>query len=82
MDKNMNINPNQLDALLKIAGKKLGTTPERLKSQLESGKFDNAMGNMSQSQSEMFKKALSDPEFAKKLLSTPQAQELYKKLGK
>lgn len=77
----MNMNQKQLDALLKIAGKKLGTTPENLKSQLESGKFDNAISGMTPQQNALFKQALSDRQLAEKILSSPQAQEIYKKLS-
>lgn len=76
------MSPEQLDALLKLAGKKLGTTPENLKSQIENGAFTAAASNLSPQQSAMLSKALSDPKIAEKMLSSPQAQELYKKLSK
>lgn len=78
----MNMNEKQLDALLKMAGKKLGTTPENLKAQLESGTFDKAISGMTPQQSMLFKQALSDKQLAEKILSSPQAQEIYKKLSK
>lgn len=76
-----NPNPKQYKALLKIAGKKLGTSPENLKNQIENGVFDSAVKNMNQQQAMLFKQALSDPSFAEKILSSPQAQQLYKKLS-
>lgn len=77
----MNLNQEQYDALLKIAGKKLGTTPENLKAQIESGTFDSAIKGMNQQQANLFRQAVSDPKFAEKILSSPQAQELYKRLS-
>ena len=78
----MNFNEKQLDALLKMASKKLGTSPDVLKNQLQQGKFDNAMSNMSPQQSAVFKSALNNPEIAEKMMNTPQFEELYKKLSK
>lgn len=78
----MNINPKQLDALLKIAGKQLGTTPDELRKQLESGSFDNAIKQLPPQQQMMLSQALTDPTLAKKILSSPQAKEIYNKLSK
>ena len=78
----MNINPKQLEALLNLAGKKLGTSPEQLKSQLENGNLQNAVDNLPPHQSAMLRQALADPKVAEKVLSSPQAQEIMKKLSK
>ncbi|MCD8327935.1 MAG: hypothetical protein LUC25_02435 [Ruminococcus sp.] len=78
----MKINDKQLEALLSVASKKLNTSPETLKSQLESGVFDQALSSMNKTDAERPTKALSDPKVAQKILSTPQAQEIYKKLSK
>lgn len=79
---NNNIDSKKIEALLSVASKKLGTDPNTLKNQLENGSFDKALGNLPQSQQAKLMKALSDPKSAEKLLSTPQAQEIYKKLQK
>lgn len=78
----MNMNKNQLNGLLNLASKKLGTTPETLQKQLESGQFDKALAGMNSTDSKRLKEALSNPKVAEKILSTPQAQEIYKKLTK
>ena len=39
----LNIKPDQLDELLRMAAKKLGTTPENLRAQIESGQFDSLL---------------------------------------
>ena len=64
-----------------MASKKLGTSPEVLKAQLKNGQFDSATSNMTPQQSAAFKSAISDPKIAEKMMSTPQFQELYKKLS-
>jgi len=76
------MNPQALQALLGMASKKLGTTPDVLQKQLQDGTFEKALSNMSGTDATMLKKALSDPKTAEKILSTPQAKAIYKKLQK
>ena len=71
-----------LSALLKIASAKLGTTPEKLQSQLQSGQFEKALGGMKGKEASALRSALSDPKSAEKILSTPQARALYDKISK
>ncbi len=71
---------NQLESLLKLAATRLGTTPEHLKQAAESGEMSKIIGNGKES--EMISKVLSDPNAANKLLSSPQAMQLLKMLGK
>ncbi|NLP27051.1 MAG: hypothetical protein GX365_06860 [Clostridiales bacterium] len=75
-----NINPKNLDSMLKIAGKKLNMDPNTLKTQLEQGKFDGALNNMSASDAEKFKKVMNNPKLAEQIMSSEQAQAIYKKL--
>lgn len=82
MNSNGNIDSKKLAALLSIASQKLGTDPATLKSQLESGSFEKALGNMPQGQAQKLRQAMSDPKTAEKLLSDPKAKEIYKKLQK
>ncbi len=48
----MKINDKQLEALLSVASKKLNTSPETLKSQLESGVFVLALSSMNKTDAE------------------------------
>ena len=73
------LNNNQLENLLKITASRLGTTPEALKTAAESGQLDKIVGG---NQASELQKVLSDPEAAKKLLSSPQAQKLLELFGK
>jgi hypothetical protein len=79
MNKN-NIDPKNLNALLDVVSKKIGVPPEKLKSELESGKFDSAISAMSQKDAARFQQAVKNPKLVDKLMSTPQAKALYKKL--
>lgn len=74
-------NPQALQALLSIASKKLNTTPEVLQRQLQDGTFEKALAAMPGNEAAMLRQALSNPKTAEKILSTPQAQAIYKKLN-
>jgi 5'(3')-deoxyribonucleotidase len=77
---NQNINPQNLDALLRIVSAKINVPPDVLKSQLEKGQFDAALNNMNKEESNKFRQVMSNPKLAEKIMTTPQAQELYKRL--
>lgn len=74
------LNQNQLEALLKLTAGRLGTTPEALKNAAQNGDLSNVL-EQNESNAAL-QKVLSDPEAAKKMLSTPQAQKLLKMLQK
>ena len=74
-----NMNPQQVDQLLQAASKKLGVPPEQLRSELESGKYDKVLKNMSQKA--MLQKVMQNPKMMEKLISSPQAKALYQKLS-
>ncbi len=71
--KQPNFSETQLEALLKLTSQRLGTTPEALKQAAQNGTLSNMLG---QDGSAAMEKVLKDPEAAKKLLSSPQAQKL------
>ena len=77
---NLNFDPKQMDQLLKIVSSKLGVSPENLKNDLESGKFDSAIKNMKPSEAAKFNQMVNNPKMLEKFMTTPQAQALYKKL--
>jgi len=76
-----NIDPKQLNALLSAVSRKIGVPPEKLKSELEAGKFDSALASMGKSEAVKFQQAVNNPKMIEKMMSTPQAQALYKKLS-
>ncbi len=75
-----NIDPKKADELLKVVSKKLNIPAETLKRQLEEGKFDTALNNMGKEESQKFKTVMNNPKLMEKIISTPQAQALYKKI--
>lgn len=80
MNKN-NIDPKALGGLLDAVSKKLGVPSQQLRNELESGKFDSAIAGMSEKDAMKFKQAVNNPKLVEKLMSTPQAKALYKKLS-
>lgn len=76
-----NMNPQALQGLLSVASKKLGTTPEQLQKQLQDGTFDKALAGMPKNEAAMLTQALSNKAMAERILSSPQAQAIYKKLS-
>lgn len=80
MNKN-NIDRKSLNGLLEVVSKKIGVSSEKLKSELEAGKFDSALSGMSKSDAAKFQQAVNNPKLVEKLMSTPQAKAIYKKLS-
>ena len=72
-------NPN-FENLLKSVSDKLGKSPEELKKASETGNIENLLGNLWPNDAQKIQKILSDKNAANKILSTPQAQSLIKKL--
>lgn len=66
--------------LLKSVSNKLGKSPEELKQASQSGDVSNLLGNLNPTDAQKIQKILSDKNVANKILSTPQAQSLIKKL--
>lgn len=75
------LSPEAMQNLLKEASRQLGTDPATLSSQLRSGSLGNAMSKMSPNEKQMLSRALSDKENCRRVLSSPQAQALIRKLG-
>lgn len=75
------LDPKQVDALLEAAGKKLGVPPQQLRKELESGKFDPLLRNLNQKDSAKVQKVLQDPSLLEKVMQSPQAKALYRKLS-
>lgn len=76
-----NIDPKKLDGLIQAVSKKIGVSPDKLKKELEAGKFDSAISAMNKNDAAKFQQAVNNPKLIEKMMSTPQAQALYKKLS-
>ena len=74
------MNEREIQSLLALAAKRLHTTPEALRA-AANGDLQNIMGGQNNAAASQLNRVLSDPEAAKKLLSTPAAQKLFEALG-
>lgn len=81
MNNNNNIDPKKVNGLLEAVSKKIGVPAEKLKKELEAGKFDSAISAMNKNDAAKFQQAVNNPKLIEKMMSTPQAQALYKKLS-
>lgn len=71
----------KVNKLLGEVSEKYGISKEQLESAAQSGNIENLLKNTNPNQSKQIENVLSDPEKAKKLLQSPQAQALMKLLG-
>ena len=74
------VTPDQLQALLKFASKKLGTTPEKLAETVQSGGVAGISSELPPDQAEKIEEVLHDKAKAQALLQTPEAQKLIAQL--
>ncbi len=75
------MNNNEMNKLMENARKKAGIDINKMKQAAEKGNLDDFINqNLSADASKKLKNVLTDKSAAEKLLSTPQAKELMKKL--
>lgn len=75
------MNNNDLNKIMKNAQQKTGIDMQKMKQAADSGKLDDFINkNLSSDATKQLKSVLTNKEAAEKLLSTPQAKELMKKL--
>ncbi len=79
MDIKDKLQSSNAEPLLKAVSSKLGIPPEELRAQLEAGKFDSAIQRMNPGEAAKFQQAMQNPKLIEKLMSSAQAQALYKK---
>lgn len=65
--------------LFKMAAERMGTNSERLQQAAQNGEIDKMISGLDEKQAQQLQKILNDPKAAERMLSTPQAQMLFKK---
>ena len=71
---------NELEKLLKIASERLGTSPEQLKQGAQQGELSQLISNLDPVDAQSLQRVLNDRDAAQKLLDTPEAKELMRRL--
>lgn len=74
------LNNSEINNLLNGLSERLNTTPEQLKANLEKGNLDSVVSKMSSGQAKRLQKILDNPQQSEKILNSPQAQAIIKKL--
>ena len=69
-----------LDQLVQQISQKMGTDPNKLRTSAQKGDVSQVLTGLSQEDAQKVQKILSDKNAQEKLLATPQAQMLLKKL--
>lgn len=77
-----NITPQQADALLRLAGQKLGRDPQALKAQLQSGQLDSLVQGLPAEQRQKLASLLGNPQAMNQLLENPQLRQMLSQLTK
>jgi hypothetical protein len=74
------LNNSEINNLLNGLSQRLDTTPEVLKENIEKGNLNNILNKMNSHQAKRIQKILDNKEQSEKILNSPQAQAIIKKL--
>lgn len=81
MNKNQkNNNSSSFDELLNRAGASAGTSPEKLEQAAKEGRLNEIFKGMDKAQLSKVQNILKDREATERILNSPQAQELMRRL--
>lgn len=73
-------NKDQINELIQQLSQRLNTDTNQVEAALKKGNFDKVLEKMDKGKAEKIQRILSDPEQANKVLSSPQAQAIIKRL--
>ncbi|MEF2919047.1 MAG: hypothetical protein U0O22_01090 [Acutalibacteraceae bacterium] len=76
----MNNKDKQIQDLINSLSQRLGENPENLKANAQQGDISKIINKMDSNQAKKLQNILNDKEATERLLQTPQAQALIKKL--
>lgn len=70
-----------MDSLFNQAGKQAGVSAEQVKQSVNSGDFSTLLSAMKPEDAKRFHQAINNPDLAKQILSSPQAQALLRRFS-
>lgn len=73
---NFNFSQNQMDQLLHMASKKMGTDPENLKQQMQNGSYETILNGLPSPQAAQIRNFMSNPQALEQLMNSPKVREL------
>lgn len=72
---------SSMEKMIELASKKLGISSEKLKHSLETGNVEDMLGNMRKEDAEKLKSVMNNPSVKEKLLKSPEAANIIKKMN-
>lgn len=74
------LNKSEIQGLVSGLSQRLNTPPEQILSNIENGNLSSIVNKMNSSQAQKLQSILNDPEQSQRVLNTPQAKAILKKL--
>lgn len=71
---------SSMEKMIELASKKLGISAEKLKSSLETGNVDDMLVNMKKEDADKLKRVMNNPGLKEKMLNSPEAAKIMKKM--
>jgi len=81
MGQPFQLNPSQIDFLLKTVGKQLNTNPEQLKNQIESGNISSIANSIGGEAGQRLQQVLNSPQQMQSVINSPDMQKLLASLN-
>ena len=75
-------NNDNINDFLKQAGAKIGADPAQLKQAVDNGKLDDLVKKMNPRDAQKLQQVLANPQLARQMLNSPQAQMLIRQFMK
>ena len=72
---------SSMEKMIELASKKLGISAEKLKSSLETGNVDDMLVNMRKEDADKLKSVMNSPKLKEKMLNSPEAAKIMKKMN-
>lgn len=73
---------SNMEKMIEAASKKLGTSPDSLKSALNSGNTEEILSRLSDSDKEKLNALLKNPTLREKLMKSPEAEKIIRMMKK
>lgn len=71
---------SNMEKMIELASKKLGVSSEKLKRSLEKGNMEDMLSEMRKEDADKLKSIMNNPSVKDKLMSSPEAADIIKKM--
>ncbi len=80
MKENATPNAQELDAMIRSVASQIGANPDSIRTSMEKGNPNDLLKSLNPKDAAMLQQALADKETTARILASPQAQEIIRKL--